>query len=168
MRYVQSFDIYARVLTVRHQRQVELGISPSFDQRQIRTLQLSQYPGLSGHLLDMERYPFDYPTVQELLQQLDATKTGDHGPTYTSYLETLYASWMIHVDDLTMISERDLFLWTGIPPGKIRTVYARAQVMMSDVYVENKETIREMAGLKREWCKGQKVTSVITAKSGGY
>lgn len=112
----------------------------------------------------MERYPFDYPTVQELLRQLDATRTGDHSPMYISYLETLYASWMIHVDDFTMISERDLFIWTGIPPGKIRALYARAQVMMSDVYVENKETILEMTGLKREWNEGQK--GVITAKSG--
>lgn len=62
---------------------------------------------------------------------------------------------MRYVDDLTMISERDLFVASGIPPGRIRTVYVRAQVMMLDVYTKNKEVILEMSDLKREWREGK-------------
>lgn len=58
---------------------------------------------------------------------------------------------MVHVDDLVLISERDLFIVSGIPPGIIRAVYARAQGMMVEVCVENKDVILEMDEMRREW-----------------
>lgn len=134
-----------------HQRQVEIGTHPSNDQRQIRLLQLGQYPGLSGHGLDMETFPFSYPSIQELLSQLDASQAGGTRHRYESYLLTLHSSRMKYVDDLTMISERDLYLASGIPPGRIRSIYDRARVMMSDVYTKNEEAILEMSELKQEW-----------------
>lgn len=138
-----------------HQRQVEIGAYPSNNQHQIRLLQLDQYPGLSGNTLDVETFPFDYPSIQELLSRLDASQPGRTLHRYESYLPAFHSSKMRYVDDLTMISERDLFVASGIPPGRIRTVYVRAQVMMLDVYTKNKEVILEMSDLKREWREGK-------------
>jgi hypothetical protein len=139
---------------LRQQRQVEHGAHPSREQHEIRLLQLSQYPGLSDQLLDLERHPFEYPTIQELLQQLDASET-QRSALYISYLETLHRSWMMNVDELTMISERDLFVASGIPPGKIRAIYAKARRMMLGVQIENREAILEMVKMRREWNEGQ-------------
>lgn len=128
---------------------MELGVYPSNDQRQIRLLQLCQYPGLINQALTVERHPFDYPTIELLLSQLDASGTRP-GPQYGSILETLYKVRMITVDDLTMISERDLFLISGIPPGMIRAIYNKAKQMMLEVHVENKKVILEMDDMRKE------------------
>lgn len=138
-----------------YQCQVEIGAHPSSNQYQIRLLQLDQYPGLSAHTLDMETFPFDYPSIQELLSHLDASQPGRTLHRYESYLSTLHSSRMKYVDDLTMISECNLFVASGIPPGRIRSVYVRARAMMLDVYLKNKEAILEMRDLKREWREGK-------------
>lgn len=138
-----------------HQCQVEIGAYPSNDQHQIRLLQLDQYPGLSDHRLDMETFPFNYPSIQELLSHLDTLQAGGTHHQYESYLPTLHSSRMKYVDDLTMISEQDLYVASGIPPGRIHSLYARARVMMLAVYMMNKEAILEMNELKREWREGK-------------
>lgn len=127
---------------------MELGANPSYDQRQIRLLQLDQYPGLIAQSLDLERHPFEYPTIQDLLLELDVSGRGD--PEYSPYLETLHRSRMIHVDELTMISERDLFVASGIPPGKIHAIFVEARRMMLGVHKENEEIILEMTEMRRE------------------
>lgn len=58
---------------------------------------------------------------------------------------------MINVDDLTMISEQDLFVASGIPPGKICAIYTKAHRMISDVHVASEGVILEMEAMKREW-----------------
>jgi hypothetical protein len=92
------------------------------------------YSQLAKHILEVETYPFKYPSLKE-----------DLPPNFvdldTAELQNIKGAGVKYADDFTMLSPLNLCLSTGIAPEKISALYNWSEMIIYMVHAEQKETI---------------------------
>lgn len=91
----------------------------------------------------------DYPTVDDLLRQLDTSEIAQGDLSYIDQKgrQGLRIAGMSYIDDFTMLSPVELSIITRILPEKVGILYNRVSEMIQCVHDENKEDIESVAGL---------------------
>lgn len=107
---------------------------------------------MSNECPELDLYPFEYPSVEELLQQLDLSETNEGDPPFIDQRgrQGLRIAGMSHVDDFTMMSPVQLSIISAIVPEKISILYSLVWRIIKSVhnnYKEDKESIDHIRGM---------------------
>lgn len=100
---------------------------------------------MSNDVLAMETHCFAYPSVEALLQQVNAAnQDGNVDYIDAAGRQGLRIAGMFHIDDFRMITPLELCLISRIWPEKVHMLFAFVEEMLEEVHLQKQEDLDEM------------------------
>lgn len=111
---------------------------------------------LSSSIPQITTYPFTYPTIGDLFDRLNVrdclleSLTAGDDFWAADLLEVLAGASLEHIDELTLISPKQLHLASGMAAWRVASLYKEVMAMINEFHLTMEDDIDEIEQMRKE------------------